>query len=61
MYVLEKQLTLTRADLTREVAKCFGYTRTTPTMETSITEGIVLCKSRGKISISPESGKISLI
>lgn len=61
MYVLEKQLTLTRADLTREVAKCFGYSRTTPTMETSITEGIVLCKSRGMISISPESGKISLI
>ena len=60
MYVIERQLTVTRTDLTREVAKCFGYTRTTPAMENAITEGIVLCKSRGYIEISPESGKISV-
>lgn len=60
LYVLERQFTLTRVDLTREVAKCFGYTRTTASMESSITEGILLCKSRGLISISSETGKISL-
>ena len=60
MYVIECQLTVTRTDLTREVAKCFGYTRTTPSMENAITEGIVLCKSRGYIEISSESGKISV-
>lgn len=60
LYVLERQFTLTRVDLTREVARCFGYTRTTAAMESSITEGILLCKSRGLISISSETGKISL-
>ncbi len=60
IYVLEQQLTLTRVDLTREAAKALGFTRTTPAIDSAVTEGIILCKKRGNISISPENGKISL-
>ncbi|MBR1432928.1 DUF4011 domain-containing protein [Ruminococcus sp.] len=56
--IMSRQVAMERADLLREVAHLFGFTRITPTLETSVALGIKNAKQRGWIGFS-EDGRVS--
>ncbi len=56
--VADMQLSLSRADLIRETAKLFGYTRAGGVVENAVTAGIATAQARGYIEISPDGERI---
>ena len=56
--IMSRQVAMERPDLLREVAHLFGFTRITPTLETSVALGIKNAKQRGWIGFS-EDGRVS--
>ena len=56
--IMSRQLAMSRDDLLREVAHLFGFTRITPTLETSVALGIKAAKNRGWVGFS-DDGRVS--
>ncbi|WP_297956428.1 DUF4011 domain-containing protein [uncultured Ruminococcus sp.] len=56
--IMSRQVAMAREDLLREVAHLFGFTRVTPTLETSVALGIKAAKQRGWVGFS-EDGRVS--
>lgn len=56
--IMSRQVAMAREDLLREVAHLFGFTRITPSLETSVSLGIKAAKNRGWVGFS-EDGRVS--
>ncbi|MBQ6212393.1 MAG: DUF3320 domain-containing protein, partial [Ruminococcus sp.] len=56
--IMSRQVAMAREDLLREVAHLFGFTRITPTLETSVALGIKAAKNRGWVGFT-EDGRVS--
>ncbi len=56
--IMSRQVAMSRDDLLREVAHLFGFTRITPTLETSVALGIKAAKQHGWVGFS-EDGRVS--
>ena len=52
--VLKVQISLPRADLVREVAKVFGFTRIGSVIETAVQQGIVYAQKQGYVLLSAD-------
>ena len=56
--IMSRQVAMAREDLLREVAHLFGFTRITPSLETSVSLGIKAAKNRGWVGFS-EDGRVT--
>ena len=56
--IMTRQVAMAREDLLREVAHLFGFTRVTPSLETSVSLGIKAAKNRGWVGFS-EDGRVT--
>ena len=52
--IMSRQVAMAREDLLREVAHLFGFTRITPSLETSVSLGIKAAKNRGWVGFSED-------
>jgi uncharacterized protein (DUF1778 family) len=59
MCILRTQISTSRADLIRETAKLFGYTRSGGVIEAAVNAGIACAEARGLLTID-SSDKIVL-
>ncbi|MCR4794808.1 MAG: DUF4011 domain-containing protein [Ruminococcus sp.] len=56
--IMSRQVAMAREDLLREVAHLFGFTRITPSLETSVSLGIKAAKNRGWVGFT-DDGRVS--
>ena len=56
--IMSRQIAMQREDLLREAAHLFGFTRVTPSLETSLALGIRQAKGKGYVSFG-DDGKVS--
>lgn len=57
--IMASQISMCRADLIRETAKAFGYTRTGEVIDASVMRGAFEAQRRGYVSISDDCEKIT--
>ncbi len=58
--VMQVQISLTNADLIRETAKIFGFTRKGGIIDSAVQNGIEEAVNRGYITVSEDGGRITL-
>ncbi|MBE6880959.1 MAG: DUF4011 domain-containing protein [Ruminococcaceae bacterium] len=58
--ILTDQISMNRADLVKETAKLFGFTRTGDVIDKACTEGIKCARAKGYVFIDEDTGRIAI-